>query len=98
MTQISFASISASIQDKNSGDFLLFATVTLRDASNNKLIGGAWCHCYLRRTQTTLCLAYDNQWVQRCAVILFDYPSTTYDSTEWTISSIDGCGTTNEDC
>ncbi len=25
-------------------------------------------------------------------------PSTTYDSTEWTISSIDGCGTTNEDC
>ena len=34
-------SISASIQDKNSGDFLLFATVTLRDASNNKLIGGA---------------------------------------------------------
>ncbi len=34
-------SISASIQDKNSGDFLPFATVTLRDASNNKLIGGA---------------------------------------------------------
>ena len=34
-------SISASIQDKNSGDFLPFATVTLRDASTNKLIGGA---------------------------------------------------------
>ena len=25
-------------------------------------------------------------------------PSTTYDSNEWTISSVDGCGTTNEDC
>ena len=34
-------SISASIQDKNSGDFLPFATVTLRDASTTKLIGGA---------------------------------------------------------
>lgn len=33
--------ISVSIQDMNSGDFLPFATVTLRDASNNKLIGGA---------------------------------------------------------
>tara|TARA_A100001011_G_scaffold64565_1_gene65214 strand:- start:169 stop:2595 length:2427 start_codon:yes stop_codon:yes gene_type:complete len=34
-------SISASIQDKNSGDFLPFATITLRDATTNKLIGGA---------------------------------------------------------
>ena len=25
-------------------------------------------------------------------------PSTTYDLNEWTISSVDGCGTTNEDC
>jgi outer membrane receptor protein involved in Fe transport len=33
-------SISARIQDKNSGDFLPFATITLRDASTNKLIGG----------------------------------------------------------
>ena len=33
--------ISVSIQDMNSGDFLPFATVTLRDASNNKLIDGA---------------------------------------------------------
>tara|TARA_A100001011_G_scaffold309305_1_gene325357 strand:- start:19604 stop:22030 length:2427 start_codon:yes stop_codon:yes gene_type:complete len=33
--------ISVSIQDKSSGDLLPFATVTLRDASNNKLIGGA---------------------------------------------------------
>ena len=32
--------ISARIQDKNSGDFLPFATITLRDASTNKLIGG----------------------------------------------------------
>ena len=32
--------ISARVQDKSSGDFLPFATVTLRDASNNKLIGG----------------------------------------------------------
>ena len=33
--------ISASIQDKNSGDFLPFATITLRNPANNKLIGGA---------------------------------------------------------
>ena len=34
-------SISARVQDVSSGDFLPFATVTLRDASNNKLIGRA---------------------------------------------------------
>ena len=34
-------SISASVQDKKSGDFLPFATVTLRNASNSKLIGEA---------------------------------------------------------
>jgi hypothetical protein len=33
--------IVASIQDKNSGDFLPFATITLRNPANNKLIGGA---------------------------------------------------------
>ena len=33
--------ISASIQDKNSGHFLPFATITLRNPANNKLIGGA---------------------------------------------------------
>jgi outer membrane receptor protein involved in Fe transport len=32
--------IVASIQDKNSGDFLPFATITLRNPANNKLIGG----------------------------------------------------------
>jgi hypothetical protein len=33
--------ISASIKDKNSDDFLPFATITLRNPANNKLIGGA---------------------------------------------------------
>jgi outer membrane receptor protein involved in Fe transport len=33
--------INASIKDKNSDDFLPFATITLRNPANNKLIGGA---------------------------------------------------------